>query len=444
MPRYNSLYTTLTMGTLHSIPLRTTLHYPVLIIGAGPVGIGVAYELKKHNILFHIVDTGKHHRDRDRYDTHAALHGFCGAAGFSDGKYASPPAGSSLYKLVGDRVILREGYAEHKRILAKFNIMLAELPDDAYLQGFDTTYAGFTSWSLKRYPCEDSTLDTRMRLYDYYMSKIGVENISFESRVTTIEKTETGYKVCITEKNGEIRYITCEKLVIGTGRYGCMNFESDPFPKRMRRVEFGFRIAGPSDDPFFTRPEGCFDPKFMIVTDFGQVRVFCFVVNGETVITRSSFGMYTYSGRADCPVPTGESNFGFNVRCRNGAHILHKLRERNQTFEFTLKEFLDNPDILLPWGEEYARMMHEQVSSYVKFRTPGDLENMKIRGPTVEGVGDYYSLDPATLTIVDHPDVYIGGDATGIFRGSVPSGVSGHVIGKMIANSFIAQRELLV
>jgi hypothetical protein len=432
------------MGTAASCNVfdRTTTAIGTAIIGAGPVGLSCARTLSINGYdNFRLIEAGKAFRDRDRYDPRDALQGIYACTGLSDGKYSSWPAGSELYARYGDKLQLKAAYDELCEIFAHHGIELAPLD----IAAMTFHLAEQSAWQLKRYPCVDTTLEQRMILADDYVQAIGPDRIMLHTRVKHIAQNATGspykYTLTIEQQTSEgthISYIACNNIVIGTGRFGCHEIADDFIPRRFRRVEFGVRIAGNSFDPFFARPAGCIDPKYIkrLYDDsgkqIGQIRTFCFCHRGEVVQTESSCGVRTYSGRADC-APTMQTNFGFLLRSYlpEMQTVLDAIMQSGETFEINARELLENPDRLSHINAEYSHAMHNALCDLMKLDQYQNVAEMTLYGPTIEGVGDYYDIDETTLRIPDQ-NIWVGGDASGYFRGSVPSHLSGGAVAAQI------------
>jgi hypothetical protein len=207
-------------------------------------------------------------------------------------------------------------------------------------------------------------------------------------------------------------------------------------PARARRIEFGVRIAFPNSHPLLGDPtlEGVVDPKciWRLRDSYSmtEYRTFCFCRAGQT--TLSSDGRFrVYSGRADL-APTCESNFGFLVR----------LVDLDEAFIFDMLKTLENvapfecawsarEDAWKRFGRTFGDLLRAGVELLLE-RFPSlrlHPAGVVVRGPCIEGVGLYPDVDPVSLRVRDDYrsgcSTYAIGDASGLFRGIVPSMLSG-------------------
>jgi hypothetical protein len=201
-----------------------------------------------------------------------------------------------------------------------------------------------------------------------------------------------------------------------------------PFiPMIFRRVELGIRFEGPSNSPLYHISSNI-DPKFIKWDPEKKIeyRLFCFCRQGETCLTNFN-GLKTWSGRSDCE-PTGKSNFGFNLRFKDPKYrslLDHALKTK--PFVIDINEVKKNgesvEDELRKHYEEFADYCLDGLKSFLGFASIDSLNGFTIKGPTIEGVGDYYLNDDDLK--VPNENIFIIGDCVGKTRGIISAFLSG-------------------
>jgi len=137
-------------------------------------------------------------------------------------------------------------------------------------------------------------------------------------------------------------------------------------------------------------------------------------------------GISSYSRRADIP-PTGITNFGLTVRLKKKLDVEFDRILRCNAFEMPLDEILENPLLL---EEKYGKELTDiYLKGLIEFLSDFKLnpKNLKVIGPSIEGVGEYPKIDEHLK--VERENIFVVGDCSGIFRGIIPSMLSGHFIG---------------
>lgn len=435
------------------------------IIGAGPAGLAAANVLRSFPVDYVVVDGGKPIDRRDRDCASDVATGVGGAGLFSDGKYSFFPASTHLWRL-NDREVLRDSYDWTKTVLETYGLDCPPCPD---LGGDGSDEEPKDTWFLKSYPSYYIPLDQRLRMTrDLHTNaeRPSSPSPSPLSSPATDRGGDRGDFVldCMVEgwrydeeaklfrfdlrrrpsspdggAAGERVVLTARYAIFAGGRFFPMLMaKEDKCPMRFMRVEVGLRIEDASDNPFFTEIEGL-DPKYKFVVDSDgagrpriEWRTFCCCRQGETVQT-DSFGIATWSGRADCP-PTQLSNIGFNTRCLDpvGTQLLATLSQGNTssplpTFTSSLRSLLDAPPPALAeqYGAELAHYVRQGLLLLCEqFPSLARSDTARLIGPTIEGVGHYPHTD-GDLKLSNGWSGWVAGDAQGTFRGIVAAMVSG-------------------
>lgn len=429
----------------------------ILFVGAGPSNISGAHYLHKNfpEIKFLIVDNGKNITKRDHNDSVDCVNGIGGAGLFSDGKFSWYPAGTQVWKLEKER--LEKSYNFLKDILDPFveenmldNPTMPPIPD---FPEFGEDFVSDEKWKLKSYGTHYLTLDQRKRLgikmtIEYYDEKQFNSNNFFllHNVIRWTKLEDNSYDVeCQHIITNEITIINTFHIINGGGRFMPIYLKNLGVQTTFKRVELGVRFAGKSSSCVYHLSPNI-DPKFMMFDKEKQIeyRSFCTCRDGENVVT-NVLGIKTWSGRSDCE-PTGESNFGFNLVFKDEKYLeLLEHAKTTEPFDIPMREIydLENPDVLNKIGnyKKVLEYIRNGLESFIEFTveqsgiSKEDFLDFRLRGPTIEGVG-FYPVLTENLKIPNE-NIYVVGDATGIFRGIVASMLSGIYVSDLIAHQIL-------
>jgi uncharacterized FAD-dependent dehydrogenase len=394
-------------------------HFEYIIVGAGPAGLTTRYGLylqNQHNYL--LIDSGTDLSQRDRYNPKDCIEGIGGAGLFSDGKFSFYPAGEKLWLL--EQTNLKKSYAQ----LASVFQDLLEIPPYPDRPTHCQMKQANEKWELKQYPSVYLSLDERTALISVLLREIRQEQLALNTNVEHIEYdglTDTYIVHCLQDNHPVL--FSCKKLILSGGRFFPMLSQSFPMIKHIfKRVELGMRVCGPSTNELYSVSTQI-DPKFikMNTNNIVEYRTFCWCRKGECVSTQHD-DIITFSGRADC-APTTESNFGFNARFKT-EDALTLLETAIHTPSFKVP--LTNIDHLINVYGAVGTYLSAGIKSLLdEFGKVASIDRNQITlvGPTIEGVGNYPVLDENLK--VPGENIWVVGDATGIFRGIVPAMLSG-------------------
>lgn len=286
----------------------------------------------------------------------------------------------------------------------------------------------FKQWNEKQYQSLYLNLEDRQAFTRLLYDRIEATNILLNHSVKCFQKYDNGIHI---EFNGSHPSVITKKLVIAGGRFSPLDFHFSN--KTFQRYEFGARIVAPANVMAALKPSKQTDPKFVYrVGGAYEVRTFCWCENGETTITDSG-KVKTYSGRSDVE-PTQESNFGLNFRITD-VRLAKSLGPQDIVEPFELKPGqVTGENVLKAFGNKTGTLFWEAYEKLLELM-PGLKGTATLRGPTIEGVGYYPSLDENTLALKDNQDIYVVGDATGLFRGIVACLLSGYHVANLINTS---------
>ena len=301
--------------------------YDVIIIGAGPGGIFTAYELveRKPDMKIAVFEAGHELKKRKcpidgdkvksciRCASCSIMSGFGGAGAFSDGKYnITNDFGGTLHEYIGkktaldlmryvDRINLKFGGEGTKLYsTAGTDIKKKCLQNDLHLLDASVRHLG-----------TDINYIVLEHLYDYLKERV---EFYFDTAVEKVEKTETGYRVCI----GRVCY-DCATCVISAGRSGSKWMESVcrelEIGTKSNRVDIGVRVELPAE-VFSHLTDELYESKIVYRTkEYGDlVRTFCMNPKG-VVVNENTNGIVTVNGHSyeDPARQTGNTNFALLV-----------------------------------------------------------------------------------------------------------------------------------
>lgn len=406
--------------------------YDLVVIGAGPAGLGVASHPALAGKKVLVVDGGKSVASRDRNDPNDLTCGDGGAGLFSDGKFSFFPSSTALWSL-GDAESLEAGYKWTTEVLANCGMVVPPFPESA-----PDAKEPEGQWFLKRYPSEYLSLEQRIELIQGLVDR-GHGNILNQAMVEAGEYSDAdeSFDLLVTDQvSGVKRRIKADQMIFAAGRFGPRLMERFPFMTPVfRRLEVGFRIQQPAERAFFRECEQL-DPKFKFIDRDGKTewRTFCACRDGEAVLS-NTLGLWTVSGRSDCP-PTGMTNIGFNTRILDERtakagwkHLERSFQKQASHYNFSMIEVLGRQGeayaaMVEVMGKDLAELMLRGVEQLAEKFPSVNHPTTTLIGPTLEGVGCYPDTDD-NLKIEGVP-AWVVGDSCGKFRGITASMISGH------------------
>lgn len=247
------------------------------------------------------------------------------------------------------------------------------------------------------------------------------------------------YNVEMTCTDGRALSLRARHVIVASGRFASSLPAVRSLATQFVRFEFGFRIETPASNKFFARYATA-DPKIVYQQSARglQWRSFCMCRRGEIMTTRL-YGMTTLSGRSDCE-PTENSNFGFLVRVTDtelaaelAAQVLPVCRG-DSVFDLSLVDSLTDGGARLAalWGHTATGVLLEGLRLLIAAHPELEDASARLRGPCLEGVGEYCALDASLSVPGTDGGVTVIGDASGIFRGIVPAMVSGNYAARVL------------
>lgn len=397
--------------------------YDVIIIGGGVSGLSAAYALsqKKQRVL--VIDRGKHIFERQRIDKFDVANGIGGAGLFSDGKLSMYPSASNLWKLSKEDLIT--AYNEIKVLLEQIGVNIDEFSEEWTK---DTTQIGVH----KQYDSILMNIEKRMKLIFMFYQFIGDNNILVNSNVTKIEKSNGLYHIDI-NRNKKKETHQAKVLIIAGGKHCFQKLmqksRSITNEKNNYLLEFGFRIECANEEfDYYDHPQ--IDVKLVEEKHDRTIRTFCCCRDG-VIIESSSYNMRSLNGSSSDWEKTGRTNIGVLIRAEgnDGKELRKVLGEeffKQEKQEVRLKDFFN--DKLVFFGNEADQLVKGFLKEHFPKMSKGD---GILSYPTIEKDGYYPELN--NVLQMTSEDVWVVGDATGLFRGLTSSLVSGQLAADYIS-----------
>jgi len=387
------------------------MSYDVIIVGAGPGGIFLAYALRQKSPdlkvgVFeagHALSRRKCPIDGEKIKSCigckdcSIMSGFGGAGAFSDGKYnITNDFGGTLYKYIGkkqaldlmyyvDDINLRYGGAGTKLYSTAGSKFKKEcIQHDLHLLNASVRHLG-----------TDINYLVLENLYAELKEKV---DFYFDSPVDSVAAVDGGYQIF---SNGQT--YECEKCIISVGRSGskwmeriCQELQ---IPTSSNRVDIGVRVELPAD-VFSHLTDELYESKIVYRTQkYGdQVRTFCMNPKGA-VVTENTNGIITVNGHSyeEPSKHTENTNFALLV----AKHFSEPFKDSNGYGESIarLSNMLGGGVIVQRFGDLIrgrrstpARIEEAFITPTLK-ATPGDL-SLVLPKRILDGIMEMiYALD---------------------------------------------------
>ena len=397
--------------------------YDVIVIGGGVSGLSAAYALsqKKQRVL--VVDRGKHIFERQRIDNFDVANGIGGAGLFSDGKLSMYPSATNLWKLRKED--LQTAYNEIKVLLEQIGVCINDFSEE-------WTKDEIKTGVHKHYESILMNIEQRMKLIFLFYYFIGKNNILANSNATKIEKSNGLYHIDIIHNKKKETY-QAKALIIAGGKHCFQNLlqKSRGFTidKNNYLLEIGFRIECTNEEfDYYDYPQ--MDVKILEEKHNRTIRTFCCCRDG-IILESSSYEMRSLNGTSSDWGKTGRTNIGVLIRAEgNDGKELRKalgedfFKQEKQTVR--LKEFINDRQEI--FGNEADQLVKGFLKEHFPKMAKGD---GILFYPTIEKDGYYPELN--NMLQMTSEDVWVIGDATGLFRGLTSSLVSGQLAADYIS-----------
>ncbi len=472
--------------------------YDVIIVGAGPAGIFLAYELYLQAPELEVLLVDKGHAIQQRRcpilegklkkcppatgrKEHAGClpacsitAGFGGAGAYSDGKfnitsefggwmtdYMSATEVESLIRYV-DEINLKHGATVS--ITDPTTEKVQEIEERGYAVGLKLLRAEV------RHLGTEQNLQILTDIYYYLQDKI---DFAFKTEVQDLIVENNEVTGIVTEAGG----ITAKSVAIVPGRDGSkwlthvMN--KHKVPMKANQVDIGVRVET-SDVVMREINKHLYEGKFIYRTSVGTtVRTFCSNPSGHVVVENHS-GIMLANGHAFKDPKLGSKNTNFALLVSHQfdepfneptefAHDVSRLANRLSNGSIIVQTY---GDILKGRRTTEKRLKETFIEPTQKTAVPGDLglvlpyNTMKSLIEMVEALdhvtpgianehtlfygveAKFYSARPKTDHKFETPihGLYVGGDGAGITRGLAQAGANGVIIARNIVEKLRTEK----
>lgn len=402
--------------------------YDVIIIGGGVSGLSAAFALKQKKQRVLVVERGKHIYERQREIVFDVSNGIGGAGLFSDGKLSMYPSASKLWKLRWRD--LNQAYNEVKVLLQNVNV---ELDDFSEEWTKDSVYEG----AHKIYESKMMNIEQRMKFIFMLYQGVGCENVLVNSIVSRVEKSNGLYQIEV-RCGGKKTSHQSKTLILAGGKHCYQKMmqksRSIAFNHGNYALEIGFRIECLNDDfDYYNHPQA--DVKVIEEKENHSIRTFCCCRDG-IVLESSSYDIISLNGSSNDFEKTGKTNIGVLVRAEEdeGKYLRKTLGNQffmQDTKSMSLKSYMYEKTSL--FGDKVDSM----VRSFLEEHFPKMIKGKGVLlYPSIEKDGFYPELNDILQAPAE--DIWVVGDATGLFRGLLASLVSGFLSANCITTKLQA------
>lgn len=400
-------------------------YFDVVIIGAGPAGLSAGMSLLQRGYKFAIYDSGLPLKERSNNKANQLIQGEGGAGLYSDGKVSFFPSATALWSL-RDQEILRESYLWFSGVFQKSGIIIPQFPDVIKLDN-----KNLHEVYNKKYPSYYINFNARKEIISSFFEKLK-NNINFSSQIVSLVEANNEFDIYIENHTGT-HVIRSRCIIFAGGRFGAIDLRRmiPALPLKFQRFEVGVRLEQPNSEWFYSQYESTDIKLIQQISADREWRTFCTCRQGRVLKTKWN-GISTFSGTADCG-KTLYSNIGINIRFKCVpkdttllSEIYTLLSGDKELFSVTLQEYIETEKIML--GEKLDKIFRKKFSETFQ----KNFGKSKIYGPCIEGIGYYPEISGALK--VNSRNIFVAGDATGLFRGIMPAMVSGFYCGRQIDN----------
>lgn len=409
--------------------------YNSVIIGGGVSGLTVAYKMKLMGKRVVVVEHGRDLFNRKRESPFDVANGIGGAGLYSDGKLSFYPSATELWKL--EERDLHDAYLYFKEFMGNFSIDVGDYPDIEEKPEKEERV-----W-FKRYESIQMSLEQRMGIVYRMAMVVGAEALLTETDVTKITKSDGRYEI-ETAHNGQKSVIIAESIIIAGGKH-CFDFLKDLMSNiiiknSFYQTEVGIRIEcdNESFDYFLDSQQ---DVKLISKSDSGRdVRTFCCCRDG-VVLQSESYGLNGYNGSSGEQSATGKTNIGIVIQTKGkeATKLRNEIRRiDNMNGDSTsLSDFMQSKHVLL------SKTVDDIIRSFINECLP---KMSKADGvvyfPAIEKMGHYPVLSKQLQ--IENENIWVCGDATGLFRGLLPAFISGLFVANSLSRSLRQQEDRLL
>ena len=451
--------------------------YDVLIIGAGPTGMFAALELMKSGKKIAMVDAGLDLEKKEcKIETEGVckyckptchiLGGYGGAQFFEGTKLSIYPAGSGLVDFCGGVEKTKEMYNYVDKLLEKYGKEKRVFPNMEKVESLKNDFKN-VGIEMKYYNAQKVSKNTMNKIATNIRKDLETNGIDIftEEQVIDIIGKNNDFTV-ITKKNKKYK---TKKIIFAVGRIGSRQLTrladklNIKYEDEEQEIEIGVRIEAPYY--IFDKINNLHnDLKLKVkINENEELRTFCqdykgyitkcvYNLSGDKIVSSLDghiIGTDEEGGKLSNVVNLAvHHRYKVDFSIDEIYQLISKINKKGKPIVQSLKNFMENlnKENILKNELSMPDVFEDNINNYLPERTcnllkefikqidrviPGFADGTNtVYAPSFEMGWKKFEIDNTMQTNVK--GIYIGGDATGHFRGAMQSMASGILIAKHI------------
>ena len=451
--------------------------YDVLIIGAGPTGMFAALELMKSGKKIAMVDAGLDLEKKEcKIETEGVckyckptchiLGGYGGAQFFEGTKLSIYPAGSGLVDFCGGVEKTKEMYNYVDELLEKYGKEKRVFPNMEKVESLKKDFKN-VGIEMKYYNAQKVSKNTMNKIATNIRKDLETNGVDIftEEQVIDIIGKNNDFTV-ITKKNKKYK---TKKIIFAVGRIGSRQLTrladklNIKYEDEEQEIEIGVRIEAPYY--IFDKINNFHnDLKLKVKINEGEeLRTFCqdykgyitkcvYNLSGDKIVSSLDghiIGTDEEGGKLSNVVNLAvHHRYKVDFSIDEIYQLISKINKKGKPIVQSLKNFMENlnKENILKNELSMPDVFEDNINNYLPERIcnllkefikqidrviPGFADGTNtVYAPSFEMGWKKFEIDNTMQTNVK--GIYIGGDATGHFRGAMQSMASGILIAKHI------------
>ena len=451
--------------------------YDVLIVGAGPTGMFAALELMKSGKKIAMLDAGLDLEKKEcKIETEGVckyykptchiLGGYGGAQFFEGTKLSIYPTGSGLIDFCGGVEKTKEMYNYVDELLEKYGKEKRVFPNMEKIESLKNDFKNI-GIEMKYYNAQKVSKNTMNKIATNIRKDLETNGVDIftEEQVIDIIGKNNDFTV-ITKKNKKYK---TKKIIFAVGRIGSRQLTrladklNIKYEDEEQEIEIGVRIEAPYY--IFNKINNLHnDLKLKVkVNENEELRTFCqdykgyitkcvYNLSGDKIVSSLDghiIGTDEEGGKLSNVVNLAvHHRYKVDFSIDEIYQLISKINKKGKPIVQSLKNFMENSnkENILKNELSMPDVFEDNINNYLPERTcnllkefikqidrviPGFADGTNtVYAPSFEMGWKKFEIDNTMQTNVK--GIYIGGDATGHFRGAMQSMASGILIAKHI------------
>lgn len=451
--------------------------YDVLIVGAGPTGMFAALELMKSGKKVAMIDAGVDLEKKEcKIETEGVckyckptchiLGGYGGAQFFEGTKLSIYPAGSGFVDFCGGVEETKKTYNYVDELLEKYGKEKRVFPNMEKVEALKNDFKNI-GIEMKYYNAQKVSKNTMNKIATNIRKDLEINGVDIytEEQVIDIIGKNNDFTV-ITKKNNEYK---TKKIIFAVGRIGSRQLTrladklNIKYEDEEQEIEIGVRIEAPYY--IFNKINNLHnDLKLKVkVNENEELRTFCqdykgyitkcvYNLSGDKIVSSLDghiIGTDEEGGKLSNVVNLAvHHRYKVDFSIDEIYQLISKINKKGKPIVQSLKNFMENSNEQNTFKNELSMpdVFEDNINNYLPERTcnllkdfikqidkviPGFADGTNtVYAPSFEMGWKKFEIDNTMQTNVE--GIYIGGDATGHFRGAMQSMASGILIAKHI------------